>query len=643
MANSTESDLEVYFRKELFKRYEVKKSVLLLREDYHKLIAELTAIDMSAKKTPHEYYLLKKYEVLKCADVLKLIRRRDANEDPVYFATLQDTYNIIKRAHIATGHGGRDKMVKELIKKYANITHDAVTLYKSLCIECQRKRPTTKGTVVRPIFSKNYGSRSQVDLGNFKWIMVYQDHLTKFCVLRPLASKRAAEVAYQLLDIFLLLGAPEILQSDNGSEFTAAVITELKLLWPDLVMVHGKPRHPQSQVSVERANCDIKDMLVAWLGDNQTTDWTVGLKCVQFQKNSSYHSGIKMSPFAALFGSDAKVGLTTSALSHDIIHRLQSEDDLLAIVTDEPAAEPFSDVSVSPTVEATSATTEEPTSVEPTSDPESPLSVRHNNITFQRKRACEAQLLQAERMVKRSRRIMDRGNVGNNVTVPIPMVDRGRGDPRNIMGMIMDIDENDNYTIAVKCGILSGKYTRNQFDLCTYELYSTDDVNTEKIVSLRSAVQQESKSGGQGFAKEYTNRTSMASGSYAPRSPTSMELASEIEQDSAPRMTRARTFDLIDKEEPPIKKTRTTASQQHSEVMGLLQQIVSSLQELKAKIKQNQVISLKTQPIPSVPILSTSSSLFTIGSRPQATPTVPSEAEPPSRLSMNTPLGKGNL
>ncbi|XP_064080656.1 KRAB-A domain-containing protein 2-like [Macrobrachium nipponense] len=241
-------------------------------------------------------------------------------------------------------------MVKELSKKYANITHDAISIYKSLCIECQRKRkpPTTKGTVVRPILTKNFGSRSQVDLvdmqamkqGNYKWIMVYQDHLTKFCVLRPLTSKRAAEVAYQLFDIFLLLGAPEILQSDNGSEFTACVITELKLLWPDLVMVHGKPRHPQSQGSVERANCDIKDMLVAWLSDNNTTDWTVGLKFVQFQKNSSYHSGIRRSPFAALFGSDAKVGLTTSALPHDVIHRLQitAEPPAVESVTAEPPA-----------------------------------------------------------------------------------------------------------------------------------------------------------------------------------------------------------------------------------------------------------------------------------------------------------------
>src|ERR1043165_3209561 len=104
--------------------------------------------------------------------------------------------------------------------------------------------------------------------------MVYQDHLTKFCILRPLYTKRASEVAYQLMYIFLLVGAPQILQSDNGSEFTASVITEMKQLWPDLLMVHGKPRHPQSQGSVEQLNCDIKDMLIAWLGLATTTQAT---------------------------------------------------------------------------------------------------------------------------------------------------------------------------------------------------------------------------------------------------------------------------------------------------------------------------------------------------------------------------------
>ena len=57
--------------------------------------------------------------------------------------------------------------------------------------------------------------------------MVYQDHLAKFCVLRTLTSKRVEEVAYQMLDIFLLLNAPEILQNYNESDFTTCVINFL--------------------------------------------------------------------------------------------------------------------------------------------------------------------------------------------------------------------------------------------------------------------------------------------------------------------------------------------------------------------------------------------------------------------------------
>jgi hypothetical protein len=197
----------------------------------------------------------------------------------------------------------------------------------------KRKRHTTKETVVKPILSKAYGMRAQVDLidmqsmqGRFSRIMVYQDHLTKFIVLRPLTSKPAAEVAYQLLDIFLLLGAPQILQSDNGQ-----------------------------------------------------------------------------------------------------------------------------------------------------------------------------QELQAQKMVKRSRRVMVEGSIGDNVTVPIPSFDRGRTDPRNLIGVITDKDENGLYRIAVKSGMLEGKFTRNQFDICAYALYSINAMNMEKTVPLRKAVHGDSTCGGQGF------------------------------------------------------------------------------------------------------------------------------------------------
>ena len=56
--------------------------------------------------------------------------------------------------------------------------------------------------------------------------MIFQYHLTKFCILSAL-TKRAEEVAFNLVDIFAMFGTPSILQSDNGREFTNDIIGNL--------------------------------------------------------------------------------------------------------------------------------------------------------------------------------------------------------------------------------------------------------------------------------------------------------------------------------------------------------------------------------------------------------------------------------
>ena len=104
-------------------------------------------------------------------------------------------------------------------------------------------------------------------------------------------------------------------------------------------------------------------------------------------------------------------------------------------------------------------------------------------------------------MVKRCKVKLAHGNKGDNVTIPIPSVDRGRGDPRNILAVVMDRSERDNYTLVTKYGILKGAYSRNQFDLCPQRLLSMDDVDSTNHVSLREAVILGSQCGGQGFIK----------------------------------------------------------------------------------------------------------------------------------------------
>ena len=70
--------------------------------------------------------------------------------------------------------------------------------------------------------------------------------------------------------------------------------------------------------------------MIAWFGDNNTQEWAVGLKFVQFSKNTGYHSGIKQTPYEALFGTKPRIGLRSSSLPAEILKRMISEDDLLA-------------------------------------------------------------------------------------------------------------------------------------------------------------------------------------------------------------------------------------------------------------------------------------------------------------------------
>ena len=81
-------------------------------------------------------------------------------------------------------------------------------------------------------------------------------------------------------------------------------------------IVHGRPRHPQSQGSVERANADVKEILATWLSENNSTQWSEGLRLIQFQKNRSYHRVI---------------GLSSSSVPIDLLPDIQTEEDLQAI------------------------------------------------------------------------------------------------------------------------------------------------------------------------------------------------------------------------------------------------------------------------------------------------------------------------
>nr|XP_018906448.1 PREDICTED: uncharacterized protein LOC109036585 [Bemisia tabaci] len=329
-------NFELFLRSFINEDSEKNQLHVIPREQYSDLINEVKAARSARNKTPQQKRRVRRFNVIEIGGIEKLVKAT-GTDDIVYFVPLEEVYGTIEATHAAIGHGGRDRLKAELGRKYANITRPMIEKFLGMCEVCAGKKTKRKrGLVTKPILHKQLNSRCQVDLVDMqsqeiqgkRFILNYQDHLTKFIQLRALSHKTAEEVAAHLKDIFLTFGAPCILHSDNGREFVNNIIKCMKIHWPELQLVNGKPRHSQSQGSIERANQDVENMLAAWLIDKKTNQWPDALPFIQFMKNRAYHAGIRMSPYEALFGMKPRVGLTTSSLTPDMLANVETEEQL---------------------------------------------------------------------------------------------------------------------------------------------------------------------------------------------------------------------------------------------------------------------------------------------------------------------------
>ncbi|GFY08679.1 uncharacterized protein TNCV_811121 [Trichonephila clavipes] len=91
-------------------------------------------------------------------------------------------------------------------------------------------------------------------------------------------------------------------------------------------------------------------------------------------------------------------------------------------------------------------------------------------------------------------------SLGTTVRVPIPDVDKGRGDSRNILAAIMSVAEDGFCRLGTSEGILKQLYARSQFILCPQNLLRIENIPDHEL-SLRSVAIAQSSRRGQGFVK----------------------------------------------------------------------------------------------------------------------------------------------
>jgi len=106
--------------------------------------------------------------------------------------------------------------------------------------------------------------------------------------------------------------------------------------------------------------------------------------------------------------------------------------------------------------------------------------------TIEREGAKSGQKQQAQKMVSLSNSRLPAVDIGTNVVVRVPDLDRGRLTPRNVLAVVVDVISSGLYLFYTKKGLLEQLYARNEFTTADNNFIEAHDVPSSSL-PLRSA------------------------------------------------------------------------------------------------------------------------------------------------------------
>jgi len=211
------------------------------------------------------------------------------------------------------GHRGMNKTYRAISLQYTwpNMRRD-VEDYVRQCKSCQRnkmltakhKAPLQITTTAERPFEKCYldvVGPLPVTLSGNKYVLTFQDDLSKYVVAIPIERQDAETVARAFVEkVVLQYGTPQILQTDQGANFMSEVFKNTCSLLR-IKKIQSTAFHPESQGSIERSHRVLAEYLRHYVSEDQT-DWDAWVPFATYVYNTTHHSATGYTPFELLFG-----------------------------------------------------------------------------------------------------------------------------------------------------------------------------------------------------------------------------------------------------------------------------------------------------------------------------------------------------
>ncbi|XP_065182544.1 uncharacterized protein LOC135813373 [Sycon ciliatum] len=181
--------------------------------------------------------------------------------------------------------------------------------YIADCEQCRAANPSGSGQAspTRPDIPGRPWSELVLDTlelgenssGQYHCVLVCIDTFTKWAEICPLRRHDAASVAAAFTSMCVRWGAPDVVRTDNGTEFRNAIVESLFKVMGVRVRT-GAVRHPESQGAAERMNRSLLGLIRKVL--STTSDWQQDLDVLLFFYRNRPHHATRLSPTEAMIG-----------------------------------------------------------------------------------------------------------------------------------------------------------------------------------------------------------------------------------------------------------------------------------------------------------------------------------------------------
>ena len=225
--------------------------------------------------------------------------------------------DIIKIYHDTPANGahfGRDKTLHKIRQRYfwPNMVVDIKNHVKT-CIPClqnnhTRRKPPGFLKPIKPpegiwqlLTMDFHGPFAPTTRQGNRYIISITDVLSKFVITKAVRDCTATTAARFITDeVILKYGTPKCILTDNGTHFTASMMSELfKRI--GVTHLYSTPYHPMTNGQIERYNATM-DAKIAALSNETRTNWDEQLPFVTFNYNTSIHTTTGQIPFELMYG-----------------------------------------------------------------------------------------------------------------------------------------------------------------------------------------------------------------------------------------------------------------------------------------------------------------------------------------------------